>query len=281
MLKTERLIDLGPQRSLFRLEAGSGTPIVLMHGAFTTHVDWLEAPLAAFAERGRAIAVDRPGHGRSARRRFDAHPAAQAAQIREGLANLEGRPRLIVGHSMGGLAALAYAAAWPEEVAGLLLLGPITRPEFRPLEHLILAPRATPVAGPWMAELARPWFDAGLVRLVQAAMFWPAPPPQGWLDRYPHGAVRPAAGTVAEGEDALAVAPGSPPVDLGLIRAPVRIVAGEQDIVVDRRRHAMALGRMLPQSETLILPGVGHMPHHLALPEVMRAFDAMTQPAMA
>jgi pimeloyl-ACP methyl ester carboxylesterase len=276
------IVPLGAGRSLCLLRGGAsdGTPTVLIHGAMTTHVDWLEAPFAAFAERGPVIAVDRPGHGASARPRYDAAPLAQARQIRAGLAALgvDGPPRL-VAHSYGGLVGLAWAAAWPDEVAGLLLLAPIVRPEFRAVEHTFLAPRAAPLIGPLFSELARRTVDPVLLRVVQKLMFSPADPPVDWLARFPDEAVLRVSQMVEEGEDAASVLPGSPAgtIDVRRIRAPVHILNGRQDKIVDHKRQASVLAELLPQAELTLLDGVGHMVHHIALSEVLRAFDAISR----
>ena len=278
-MATSHTVALGAQRSLHLLEAGDGRPIVLIHGAFATHVDWLEAPLAAFAARGRALAVDRPGHGGSARPRYDAAPGAQAAQIRGGLAALgvEGPVRL-VAHSFGGMVGLAWAADWPAEVESLLLLAPMVRPEFRAVEHTFLGPRAAPLIGPLLSEAARWTLDRPFLRLVQKLMFSPGEPPADWLARYPEETVLRPSQMVEEGEDTAALLPGSPAgmVDFRAIRCPVAVLNGADDRIVDHRQHADLLPTLLPQAQVTILDGVGHMVHHQALPAVLAAFDRLS-----
>ena len=275
---TLRTIDLGENRSLAFRSAGSGAPVVLLHGALTTHADWLDAPFAAFAERGTAIAIDRPGHGASLRPRFAASPQEQAAQVREGLVAAGFTPPFaLVGHSFGALVALAWAAQWPAEIERLLLLGPLVEPEVRPLEHGLLAPRALPLAGPMLSQAGRWTVDRAFVRLAQRAMFAPEPPPSDWLARYPWHDVLEPARMVDEGEDAQTVLPGGPAsaIDLAAIRAPTAIVAGERDKVADPGRHARTAAQAIPGARLVTAEGVGHMPHHMALAEVLAAFDAL------
>jgi len=277
------LLQLGADRSLHGGRVGDGRDIVLIHGALTTHVDWLEQPLGELARRGRVFAVDRPGHGQSRRPRFKAGPRDQAAQIREGLLRLGVKRPVLVGHSLGGMVALAWAEQWPEEVAGLVLLAPITHGEPRPLEHLALGPRALPLIGPMLAEVGRWTTDGALLAFAQRAMFHPHPPPAAWLARFPEKEVRKPEATVAEGEDAAALLPGSPAgmLDLRRVMAPVSIVAGRRDLVVDHRRHAEALARQLPQADLRLLDGVGHMPHHCALEAVLAAFHDLVDVGQA
>ena len=71
-----RTVELGPDRSLHAITAGTGPEIVLVHGALATHRDWLDGAFAALAELGRVTAIDRPGHGLSRRPRFEGGPRA-------------------------------------------------------------------------------------------------------------------------------------------------------------------------------------------------------------
>jgi pimeloyl-ACP methyl ester carboxylesterase len=97
--------------------------VVFVHGAASDHSVWL-LQSRYFAHHGKGIlAVDLPGHGRSAGpalgsvdaiadwlpRVLDAAGLAQAA---------------LVGHSLGALAVLACAARHPARVAKVALLGP-------------------------------------------------------------------------------------------------------------------------------------------------------------
>jgi pimeloyl-ACP methyl ester carboxylesterase len=283
-MRISTTLALGASRSLHLLDAGEGPPILLIHGALTTHVDWLDSPLAAFAQRGRALAVDRPGHGLSARPRYEASPRAQAAQIRSGLERLGiTGPLRLVGHSFGGMVALAWAAAWPEEVESLLLLAPITHPELRVVEHGFLSPRAAPLLGPLISEAARWTLDRAFLRAVQKLMFSPRNPPADWLARYPEETVLAPGQMVEEGEDGATLLPGSPAttIDWAAVRCRTAVVSGADDRIVDHRLHALALGELLPQAEVTLLEDVGHMPHHQALPAVLAAFDRLNAPERA
>ena len=267
----------GVGRSLHCKSAGSGRDIVLIHGALTTHTDWMGDLFEAFANRGRVFAVDRPGHGRSARPRFKASPFEQAQQIREGLQKLGVERPLLVGHSFGALVASAWASAYPGEVSGLLLISPIAFHEFRVLEHSVFAPRSLPVFGPVLAQMAAPTLDVAMLPLVQKIMFAPHDPPADWLDRYPYDQILTEGATVAEGEDAAAIFPGSP---IGLVNymavtAPVRMLTGERDHVVYPIRHAKRLACLLPEAELMVRLDVGHMLHHTASDSLFAVVDEL------
>ena len=92
-------------------EAGSGDPLVLVHGITESRRAWdpLVAPLA---ERFRVVRVDLRGHGESAATApYDL--ATMAGDIGHVVAALDlGRP-LMVGHSLGGAVVSAYGASLP------------------------------------------------------------------------------------------------------------------------------------------------------------------------
>jgi pimeloyl-ACP methyl ester carboxylesterase len=70
-----------------------------------------------------ALAIDLPGHGRSAwREDGDYGPRLNAETLRPILRECAPRPRLVVGHSLGGLTALRIAASEPSLVPELVLV---------------------------------------------------------------------------------------------------------------------------------------------------------------
>lgn len=108
-------------------------PVVFVHG--TAAFGAFFAPLVAHLDGIRTIAYDRPGYGLSGP--FVYSKATLRATVVEGLAALLdelGLDRVdLVGHSMGGHAAIVFARTYPDRVRRLLLLGsvpafPGTRP---------------------------------------------------------------------------------------------------------------------------------------------------------
>jgi pimeloyl-ACP methyl ester carboxylesterase len=98
--------------------AGTGTPVVLIHGLPGTAEDFNKVtPLLA---GHRTIAFDRPGFGYSGDGylRFDRQIATLDSLLRALHVN---RP-ILVGHSYGGTLALAFAERHPNQVRGLVLV---------------------------------------------------------------------------------------------------------------------------------------------------------------
>src|SRR5687768_1502395 len=102
---------------------GEGFPTLLLHGFPFDHRTWNEQ-LTALSDVARVIALDLPGFGkspafpRSMKPRIDDYAEAVADMITD--LNL-GKVAL-VGHSMSGYIALAFARLYPEKLAGLVLV---------------------------------------------------------------------------------------------------------------------------------------------------------------
>jgi pimeloyl-ACP methyl ester carboxylesterase len=107
---------------------GTGTPapdrpaIVFIHGAQNDHAVWT-AQARRFAAQGhRVLAVDLPGHGRSAGPAL-ATVEQMAAWLLDLLDAAGVQRAALAGHSMGSLIALEAAFQAPARVPGLALLG--------------------------------------------------------------------------------------------------------------------------------------------------------------
>jgi pimeloyl-ACP methyl ester carboxylesterase len=106
------------------LEAGvSGRPpVLLLHGG-AAHAHWFDAVLPALADRHHVVALDQRGHGESEW----AIPPAYASEdfaddLRAVLDHLGWTRASVVGHSMGGHNALAFAAWHPNRVRALAVV---------------------------------------------------------------------------------------------------------------------------------------------------------------
>jgi pimeloyl-ACP methyl ester carboxylesterase len=117
-----QLIDVGGHR-LHLSCAGSGTPTVVLEpgaGEMSSNLGWI-AP--AVARDTRVCVYDRAGRGWSE----PADTAQDGAQIATDLHTLLQRghvpgPYVLAGHSFGGLYVLTFAARYPDEVAGMVLV---------------------------------------------------------------------------------------------------------------------------------------------------------------
>ncbi len=104
-----------------RLGLSGGFPTLLAH-CFMGHGGAWKRLVQAMATPLDALAVDMPGHGRSAPwdGKGDLHATATAA-----LAERLMQPSLVIGHSFGATLALRLAMERPDRVTGLVLIEPV------------------------------------------------------------------------------------------------------------------------------------------------------------
>jgi pimeloyl-ACP methyl ester carboxylesterase len=243
------------------IEAGSGAPVVLLHGGTGGGANWfrLLGPLAAHF---RVLAPDLPGFGLS-----DPIPVVRplgtsaAERLVDWMAQNDVTDALMVGTSFGGLAALRVAQR-SSRVSRLLLLdaaglGHGIHPAVRvattlPLTQLLMAPSRRGTAAVLRLLLTS---DLSLLSATQ----------QRALIDYLLTTAR-AAGTkyLARTLEMFAGAGGQREVlgsdELAGLRLPVSIVWGERDRLLPLESARLA-ARALPDARLIVLPGIGHSPN--------------------
>jgi pimeloyl-ACP methyl ester carboxylesterase len=113
-------VELHGHRVIYRT-AGSGPPVVLIHGMVNTSRHWERVALR-LAEDHTVIAPDLIGHGDSATPRGDYSIGAHAAVIRDLLAVIGIERATIVGHSLGGGIAMQFFYQFPQRTERLVLI---------------------------------------------------------------------------------------------------------------------------------------------------------------
>jgi pimeloyl-ACP methyl ester carboxylesterase len=113
-------MELHGHRVIYRV-AGSGPPVVLIHGMVNSSRHWEEVALR-MADRYTVIAPDLIGHGDSAAVRGDYSVGAHAASIRDMLAVIGIDRATIVGHSLGGGVAMQFFYQFPQRTERLVLV---------------------------------------------------------------------------------------------------------------------------------------------------------------
>lgn len=123
---TESVLELGHRR-LFVTEAGSGDPVVLLHGGGpgATGLSNYSRNVDVLANRFRVIVPDLPGYGQSSKDIDQRDPFGDLACAIRGLLDELGIEKAhLVGNSYGGAAALRLAMDRPDKVDRLILMGP-------------------------------------------------------------------------------------------------------------------------------------------------------------
>lgn len=109
-----------------------GLPVIFIPSLAGNTSQW-KAQLAHLAPTRQVVAIDLRGHGKSDPPKRAAYaPEDYAQDVTAVLDALKIRHAVVVGHSMGSAAALAFAAANPSRVGGLVLVDPVDDPLKRP-----------------------------------------------------------------------------------------------------------------------------------------------------
>jgi pimeloyl-ACP methyl ester carboxylesterase len=143
----------------FRELGGDGPPVVILHGLFGSSQNWagIGKRLAAF---GRVFAVDVRNHGDSPHARPHSI-AACVGDLRDWTALHAPPPLRLIGHSMGGLIAMAFALGHPGLTAGVASVDIAPRP-YPPDHQKELRALRTDIA----AYATRPALDALLAPVL-------------------------------------------------------------------------------------------------------------------
>jgi len=113
-------IALHGRRAVYRI-AGSGPPVVLIHGMLNSSSHW-QAVARNLCRDHTVLAPDLIGHGDSAAPRGDYALGAHAASIRDVMAAIDIDRATIVGHSLGGGVAMQFFYQFPQRVERLVLV---------------------------------------------------------------------------------------------------------------------------------------------------------------
>jgi pimeloyl-ACP methyl ester carboxylesterase len=265
------------------LDAGNGPPIVLIHGASTSLLDFHASIFEPLSRTHRVIAVDRPGHGYSERPPGPwPDPAAQARLIRQ-LLRARGVERpLLVGHSWSGSIVLAYLLAYPQEAIGGVLLAGGSHPwEGGVSWHASLA--GVPLLGPVFARTLVVPFGGLTVDTAVRGVFAPNPVPEGYRSRTGVDLTLRPRVFLANAEDHRLLSDflASQSQRYARIERPLLLITGDADRIVPAWNHAERLVREAPDVELVVLEGTGHALHHTHPAEVAGLIRSFSKKAGA
>ncbi|MEM9724457.1 MAG: alpha/beta fold hydrolase [Pseudomonadota bacterium] len=267
-------LEKGPTEAAAEAVA-SGPPILMIHGLSGSLRHFSATVLDDLARERRVLAVDRPGMGYSDR--LPGGPAdldAQADAIAGLLDALAVDPPLVIGHSLGGSVALALALRRP--VAGLLLLAPATHPfKAKPptpdatIDSPAIRRLIARTVGPMTVEKARP-------QNLSIAFGPQQPPAEFSLAAGGALMMRPSQiETTLEDVSMLQASLAAMAPRYGEVTAPIVILFGDRDGVLEAGDHTAPLAAKAPQAEIRILNGLGHMLPFAAADEVVDAARRM------
>lgn len=105
---------------VFFSDTGKGRVVVLLHGFLGSHQIW-EKVIKDLSRSYRVIAIDLPGHGETQCFGYVHSMDLMAKCVKAVLDKLRVKRYALIGHSMGGYVAMAFADLFPDAVSGICL----------------------------------------------------------------------------------------------------------------------------------------------------------------
>lgn len=204
-----------------------GTPVVLVHG-FQAGADlWYPHTLPAIAERCHVYALDLPGFGGSGE--LSEYTGERYGTFLNAFLDRLGLDRIqLVGHSMGGMVAVATASQRPDRVERLVLIDSAGLPR------------------------SGPQWTAPIIMMADRSTFHGALYPRVLRLALQSRAMRPCLRMMREDS----VYPL-----LDTLTMPTLVVWGSRDRVIPLE-HATLFARNIPRARLTIMRGCGHMPFY-------------------
>jgi pimeloyl-ACP methyl ester carboxylesterase len=222
------------------------------------------------------IVFDRPGFGHSSRPRGTVWtPSAQAHLLHEALAQLGIGRCVVLGHSWGAAVAVALALQHPTSVKSLVLVSGYYYPTDR-FDAVLQVLQASPVIGDLLRYTLSPLLGRLGWSSLMSKIFSPATISRSFSDAIKEMALRPSQLHSSAAESTLMIPNAFETQSrYGELMMPVSIVVGADDRLIKAKSQSMRLHENIPGSALHVIPGIGHMVHHGAPAQVMRAIEAV------
>ena len=244
----------GGRIMLYRAGPRDAEAVVLIHGLGSDAATHWSKVVPALARNYQVYALDLPGFGRSDKGNYLYSPENYLRAIDEVLLARAPRSFTLVGHSMGGAIALAYAAAYPQRVRRLIVADAAGV-----LHQWVYIEFLGRAGAKRLTGMDSPWFDS-LIRMIGN--------PAGYLPRL--GLALELAEVrqrLLRGEPAAIAAVALVEHDLSRalrsITAPTLVIWGSDDKIAPLRT-GQAVAGVIPGARLVVIRGVGHEPQQEA-----------------
>ncbi|MEQ6247941.1 alpha/beta hydrolase [Sulfitobacter sp. HNIBRBA3233] len=276
-----RVVDVDGTR-VHVLTMGSGPDVVLLHGASGNVRDWTFSFAERLARDYRVVMFDRPGLGWTDRlpgksgpwnTRYES-PGEQAALLQKA-ADIVGVDRpVVVGHSFGGIVAMAWALNRPETTGAVVMLAGVANPWPGSLGWNYTVVGSGPGGG-LLVPVASAFVPGGYVDSSIESIFAPQPAPDGYAQHVGAPLVLRRESLRANAQQVNYLRPHVVKMSARYpdLTLPVEIVHGDADTIVPLDIHARPLSQQVPGAVLTVLEGIGHMPHHAAPEQSAAAID--------
>ena len=248
-----------PSGSMYYLEAGSGIPVLFVHGFADSSYSW-HKNLEAFSENGfHVLAIDLPGMGQSIPAAgFNYSPDTLVDSLVEFL-DYKGLDKVnVVGNSLGGSLTLFLAIRHPERVLKLVPVDPACYPNNRHAMYSAvarnpwLAAILKPVLGPWIFKIAlrRSYYDSSKVAKALISEKAQVFRRSDWVDNL----FKLGGGYFSNNFNDYTGKYGS-------IVQPTLLIWGAGDRLINPESYAQRLHQDMPGSNLVVVEKAGHLPH--------------------
>lgn len=220
-------------------EAGSGDPVLLLHGFPQHWWEWRQV-IPSLAERYRVIAPDLRGAGWTDAPAGGYTREQLLADVLALLDELQLDRVHVIGHDWGGLLGFQLSLSHPDRVGRLLAMSiphPYSRFDLRQVPTMRHAwyqfPIITPVLGPWALSTGGQWLPRYLFRAFATDPSWSAADIEVFLAPLRDPAVARAAGSLYRGfiqPEAIRIFRGS--YRDTRLTTPTRLLVGVEDPIV-------------------------------------------------
>jgi pimeloyl-ACP methyl ester carboxylesterase len=267
------------------VQEGTGPHLILLHGAGGNLREFTFDLMGRLTDRYTVTAFDRPGLGYTDRvpgvdtgltATEGDSPQDQAAMLREAAEKIGITDPIVAGHSFGGIVSYAWAVAGldedsPVNAKAIVSLAGVTMPWPGGLDRYYTV-NGSAIGGLVTIPAISGLVPRSVVESSIAATFAPQTAPKGYGEYIGAGlTLRPSSMRAnirqvnQSRPQVVELSKRYPELTL-----PIEIVHGEDDLTVPIHVHAEEVAKIVPQVNTVRLPGVGHMPHH-AEPEIVVA----------
>ena len=246
MITDPRTVELATHRTRVAV-SGAGQPVFLcLHGLVDDLTVW-DRLAPGLEMRGTVVRYDQRGHGNASSPPGPYMRDDLAADAIGVLDHVEADRAILVGHSMGGIMAMAAALNHPDRVAGLVLIGTTAQ--------------ASEKAAAWYTKIASAGLNDGLAGLARTI--------------YGPNSDRPINGDAVGISEVTRILqqlhrdPLTP--HLGGVQCPALLVVGEHDPLGAKATEICA--RALPDATVEFVDDVGHWVHVQAPDRILSALD--------
>jgi pimeloyl-ACP methyl ester carboxylesterase len=112
--------------TIFYTDKGHGKTIVLLHGFLENSSMWTPF-ISELTKKNRVVCIDLLGHGKTGCLGYIHTMELMAVAVKAVLNHLKINQSILIGHSMGGYVALAFAKNYKNNILGLCLMNSTTK----------------------------------------------------------------------------------------------------------------------------------------------------------